>query len=118
MQEFSEKTPLFDVLALKDEDEDLDFISDGVYDVTGMPVCSLPHIINVGDPIGKEGLAFVQEHGPEGLLCASAYEVDGIILIKGTPVKLDRKIIGSIGVGACGIIQNCPESILIIAQND
>jgi hypothetical protein len=92
-------------------------ISDGAYDVTDIPFFHIKRAEGLDDKITDEGLAFVKEHGAENIFVANGYQVLGIFLFAGKP-KPYNDVIGNYGRGACAIMQNCPKSILIVAEDD
>lgn len=101
-------------------------IHDGIYDLTGIEFLSIPsNIIGWNDSkkeydlraSTKEIEEFLTKH-KEAVL-AHAYETSAPILLSRAPAELNSKIIGwGFNYGANTIIQNCPQTILICAEND
>ena len=87
-------------------------LSDGIYDVTDIAYLDL-HKATL-----EEIKEFTREH--DNFVYASAYEVDEVFLLAHGPEAIDTdKWDGSgFNYGSVNIINNCPKSILILAEND
>ncbi len=86
-------------------------LSDGIYDVTGIAY----HVVNDSKP--KQTLDFIKKY--KKVYIGSAYETETSILFSDKPKKLIGHDKGSgFNYGSTNIIDNCPKSILILAQND
>ncbi len=96
-------------------------LKDGAYDVTDLPSYYLKNVESIESIdegwITKKGLDFFQKHGAENIYLAIAYQVEGVFLFSGKPKKIKNHK-GYFGQGACALFENCPKSILIIAEDD
>lgn len=101
-------------------------LHDGIYDITGIDFLCIPsNIIGWNDSKKENELKsstneieeFLTKH-PKAVL-AHAYETHAPILLARAPAQVSSKIIGwGFNYGANTIIQNCPQTILICAEND
>lgn len=103
---------------LKENDElDEDrYLSDGVYDVTGIEFVELQENNPDEEEIKKEE-EFFEAH--KNFYIASAYETECTILLANKPKPFKGEEFGNgFNYGSTNILTNLPKAILILAQND
>lgn len=98
--------------------EDERTLLDGVYDVSDISYHYLKKAEYLSDQIDDEGVKFIERHGKENIWIAVAYQVYGIFLLNKKPEKFKGSIIGYHSRGSCAIFSNCPNNLLIIAEDD
>ena len=98
------------------ENEEKFFLGDGVYDATNTPYL-FTSAYESRENMNQEALDFVNLHGLDNVRVGSAYETYGIILFAGNPPKF-KGMKGTVGRGACAVIENCPKTLVILAEND
>ncbi len=95
--------------------EPLDSLEDGIYDVTSISYMQVPY--NPTETTYNEIQEFITTY-PKAVI-ASSYETDTTLLLAHKPKKFTGKTIGSgFNYGSTNIIQDCPQSLLILAEND
>lgn len=93
--------------------EDERQLSDGIYNIENIEFIE----INTEGKNDNKAQKFIKKY-PKYII-GSAYETDTMFLLSKIPPEIKNQDIGSgFNYGSCNIIQNCPTSILILAQND
>lgn len=89
-------------------------LGDGIYDVTDIPFYQIDD-----DKIKNhvDGIESFIETNPEYVI-ASAYDTYYIFILGKKPEKIKTSIGSGFNYGSTNIIQNCPKTILILAEND
>lgn len=97
-------------------------LSDGIYDVTGIPILHF-NDIEWYEPEKleeQEGVkAFMEAH--PNYVVAQAYETYTIYILAGRPESIGKKVWkagNSFNYGSGNLLTGCPDSILILAEND
>jgi hypothetical protein len=94
------------------------FLEDGYYDVTDMEYIDLG-VDHLRRTATKEAEEFVERHSDKEVWAVSAYETYTVMLFAGKPRKINILAAGKpVGHGACTVLDNCPKSILLVAEND
>lgn len=97
---------------LANNEDQLTYVPDGIYDVTGI------NFIRDNSKNYGQIVEWIKRLDFK-VWVASAYETDTYIFLDEEPRQFDYKFSGSgFNYGSTSIIRNCPDSILILAEND
>lgn len=98
-------------------------ISDGIYDVTNIDFVQFDGDLRFGaysktEEGFDEVLAFIEKYSNEFVI-ACAYQSDQTFLLAQHPHEFKGTKVGSgFNHGSCNLITSCPESLLILAEDD
>lgn len=94
------------------------YIPDGVYDITGIPYLDIPDSRRYNSRTVKKIEEFNNKHSPVYL--AKPYQTYQIFLLGEKPKEIFSKnlVNPSYSHGAAGIIENCPKTVMILAEDD
>ena len=98
---------------LIEEAEEIRSVGDGIYDVSNLEYIEVEEIC--GD-YKKDVINFIRKY--PNFYYASAYETNTVILLSDKPIELNIPQIGGFNYGTTAVLDNCPKTLLILAEND
>jgi len=93
----------------------LEVIKDGIYDISGL------EFFDVDGNTAEDTIGWIENKLKNNIKLwkANAYETDTIFIFTELPKKFKGNIHGSgFNYGSTNILQNCPNDILVLAEND
>lgn len=101
-------------------DKENRYIGDGVYDVTGIDFVEAEEGFRFTNKNKRDELAKFILNNEDNLYYASAYETGGAFFLNAKPTRIPNVNIKGSGFnyGSTNVITNCPQQILILAEND
>lgn len=95
---------------------DNDSLSDGVWDITNIPYCMIGRY-ELKQNIDTNDFDIFVAMYPDFIL-AHPYETDMFVLLARRPEKITTCVGTGFNYGSCNIIENCPQTVLICAEDD